>query len=369
MVMRVLILINHGVGLYKFRKELLEEFAKNNYEVFASLPNGEFIPHIKELGCNYIETEINRRGTNILEEFKLYNTYKKIVRDVKPDVVLTYTIKCNIYGGLVCKKYNIPYIENITGLGSALENDSLLQKALKKLYTMALSKANKIFFQNQDNLDFMLENKIISKDCDYDLIPGSGVNVDYYTYHPYPSDEKINFVFVGRMMKEKGFDSYLEAAEYIHNKYPNTVFHICGIKEENYYEWVDQLVNKGICVYHGLVDDMKEIYNQIHCIVHPTYYPEGMSNVLLEACACGRPVITTDRAGCKEIVDDGINGYVVKQKDTEDLIEKIEMFLALDNSQREKMGKMAREKVVKYFDRKIVVDKYMQEIQKYDKKN
>ena len=177
----------------------------------------------------------------------------------------------------------------------------------------------------------------------------------------------IHFVFVGRMMKEKGFELYLDCAKQIHDKYPNTLFHICGIKEENYYERVRQLSEEGVCYYHGLVDDMKEIYSQVHCVIHPTYYPEGMSNVLLEASACGRPVITTNRAGCREIVDDGINGFIVEQKNLNDLVEKVEKFLSLSNKEKEQLGKNGRKKVEQQFDRKIVVRKYMDEIRKLEK--
>ncbi len=364
--MRILIFTNSDIGLYKFRIELLEEFARNHYEVYASLPKGDFNQYIVKK-CHFIETEVNRRGANPFEEFKLYGTYLKILKEIEPDIVLTYTIKSNIYGGLACKRYRVPYICNVTGLGSALENKGFMQNMLEKLYKWALSKDNKIFFQNQDNIDFMLERGIIRDDYDYDLIPGSGVNPNYYEYTPFPGDETIDFLFAGRMMAEKGFEQYLEAAEHIHAKYPRTRFHICGIKEENYENRVNDLVSRGICVYHGMVDDMRPIYQKIQCIIHPTYYPEGMSNVLLEACSTGRAVITTDRAGCKEIVDDNVNGFIVKAKDSQDLIEKIEKFLSLSNGQRDEMGRNARKKIEEQFDRQIVIDKYMQEIRKHEK--
>ena len=362
--MRILILTNKDVGLYKFRKELLETFRNNNYEVFASLPEGEFRKQIENLGCVYIATELNRRGTNPLEDINLYQTYKKLVKDINPDVVLTYTIKPNVYGGLVCQKYKKPYIANITGLGTALENKGPLQLLTSKLYRLGIRKANKVFFQNKDNLNFMLSHNIVKEN--YDLIPGSGVNLKQYKYKEYPNDEVIHFVFAGRMMAEKGFEEYLNCAEYIHNKYPNTLFHICGIKEENYYNRVEDLVNKGVCVYHGLVDDMKEIYDNAHCTILPTYYPEGMSNVLQESLACGRPIIATDRPGCKEIIEDGVNGFVVKAKDTNDVIEKVEKFLSLSNKQRAQLGLNGRKKVEEKFDRNIVVNKYMEIIKKIE---
>lgn len=367
--MKVLILTNSDIGLYKFRRELLEEFSKKGYEVYASLPEGNFSDQIRKLGCHYIVTEMNRRGKNPLQELKVLTDYIRIIRDVRPNVVLTYTIKSNVYGGIASGLCHVPYIPNITGFGSFFEKEGLFQKMIKVLYTTALNNADKVFFQNQANQDYMLEHRIIRKDSDYELIPGSGVNLDFFKYCEYPDDSEIRFVFAGRMMKEKGFDLYLDTAEYIHSKYPNTVFHICGLQEEDYTERVKDLTERGICVYHESVDDMRPIYDQVHCIIHPTYYPEGMSNVLLEACSCGRPIITTDRPGCKEIVEDDVNGFIVKQKSLEDLIEKVEKFMSLDNERRAQMGRNARKKMEEQFDRRIVIEKYMEAIEKYAKKN
>jgi galacturonosyltransferase len=163
-------------------------------------------------------------------------------------------------------------------------------------------------------------------------------------------------------MKEKGVDQYLEAAEYIKSKYPNTVFHVCGFCEQAYEEKLKELTEKGIINYHGMVRNVAEVLKDIQCTIHPTYYPEGIANVLLESCACARPIITTDRAGCREVVDDGVNGFVVKQRDSQDLIEKIEKFLALSHDEKIAMGLAGRAKVEKEFDRQIVVEKYCEEI-------
>ena len=357
--MKILILTNHDLGLYKFRKELLETLVKDN-EVFVSLPLGKFTDDIKKIGCKYIETNFDRKGTSIIGDFKLFQTYKEIIKEVKPDVVLTYTIKPNVYGGLACQVLNIPYIANVTGLGSAIENGGLLSFVSTTLYKLGLRKANKVFFQNEANRNYM-QNKGIGKNNN-DILPGSGVNLKQYKPFAFPSAKSIEFTYVGRIMKEKGFDQYVDAAKYIRNKYPNTVFHVCGPYEDDYKELIEQLVKDNVLVYDGYVEDMTSIYKKIQCTIHPTYYPEGLSNVLLETCACGRPIITTDRPGCKEVVQDGYNGYFVKQKNSDDLIEKIEMFLSLTNVQRKQMGLNAREKVEKEFDRNIVIDKYVKAI-------
>ena len=359
--MKILILGNSCVGLYKFRKELLQKLVEDN-EVFISIPDGVFIPQLKEIGCKFIDTPIERRGTNPFKDLELLNRYNQMIKDINPDVVLTYTIKPNVYGGLACQKNNVPYICNVTGLGSAVENGGLMQLITTTLYRLGLRKAHKVFFQNQDNLDFM-KNKNIVKD-NYDLIPGSGVNLNQYKLFDYPKKDTIDFVYVGRMMEEKGFGLYIKAAEYIKNKHPETRFHICGAYEDDFKEKVEELIKNNILVFHGLVDDMTEIYKQVDCTIHPTYYPEGMSNVLLESLACGRPIITTDRPGCKEIVDDQINGFVVKQQDLDSLMEKIEKFISLSYEDRKQMGINGRKKVEELFDRNIVINKYIQEINK-----
>ena len=357
--MKIMILTNHDLGLYKFRKELLETLLKDN-EVFVSMPKGIFTDKIIEMGCKYIDTSFERKGTNPLKDLELLKFYKRVLKEYKPDVVLTYTIKPNVYGGLACQKLHVPYIANVTGLGSAIENGGLLQFISLNLYKLGLKKANMVFFQNEANRDFMIEHKAVRDN--YDMIPGSGVNLEQYKIDDFPDDKTIDFTYVGRLMKEKGFELYLKAAEYTHSKYPNTIFHVCGPDEDNYKDIVKELSDKGVIVYEGYVDDMKKIYEKVQCTIHPTYYPEGLSNVLLESLACSRPIITTDRPGCREVVEDGVNGFIVKQNDLDDLIMKIEKYLSLSNEKRKQMGISGRKKVEKEFDRQIVIDKYQEAI-------
>ena len=371
--MKVLILANNDVGLYKFRKELISEllhpgsFLKDRKaeprEVFISLPNGSFVSELVDMGCTFIDTPLERHGTNPVAELKLKNRYKQIIREVCPDIVFSYTIKPNIYGGMACKALGIPCIMNITGLGTAVENGGIMQKIMLFLYRRALPGATAVFFQNSENECFFTEHRLaIGKHA---MLPGSGVNVDQYSVLDYPSEDTVEFVFISRIMKEKGIDQYLDAAKVIRKKYPQTRFHVCGACEPEYNGELQKLVDDKTIIYHGLVKDITAIHRVTHCTVHPTYYPEGMSNVLLEACASGRPIITTDRAGCREIIDDGVNGFVVQQKDSNDLIDKLEKFINLPYEQKIAMGFAARTKVEKEFDRKIVVRKYLDEALRY----
>ena len=359
MAKRVLILGNSGLVVFGMRGELIQKLVEEKYEVIVSFPNGllgEGEQLSKEYGCSFVETEIDRRGTNIFRDAALLRSYIGLLKKVKPDVVLTYTVKCSIYGGMACRLLRVPYIANITGLGKGLAEGGLRQKLLVKLYKTAMRSAM-VFFQNQYDRQFFLEHGIKSKR--EDLLPGSGVNLQKYLPLPYPSDERCVFTYIARVMKTKGIDEFLEAAEAIKAEYPHAEFHVCGFFEDDYREVIENAQEKGIIQYHGQVKDVRPYEEISHCIVLPTYHPEGVSNVLLEAAACARPIITTNRPGCADVVDDGVNGYLVKEKDSQDLLQKMRKFMALPWEVRSEMGLAGRAKVEREFDRQIVVQKYM----------
>lgn len=362
---KVLFLVNHDVVIYNFRLELVEKLIEEGYDVYISSPYGERIDDLIKLGCHYYEIVIDRHGMNPLKETKLLNDYCKLIKVIQPDIILGYTIKPNIYGAIAAQRKNIPFVANITGLGTAVENAGLKQKILIQLYKLAFRKVQRVFFQNEENRKFFLDNGIaIGKHA---LLPGSGVNLKRFPLLKYPEDDKIiRFAFISRIMKEKGIDQYLEAAKKIKEKYPNTEFHICGFCEKEYEGQLEELNNNGTVIYHGMIRNVSDFLTNIHCVVHPTYYPEGISNVLLEACASGRSIITTNRSGCREIVDDGVNGYMIPQKDSGALIEAIEKFIHLSEDEKRSMGVEGRYKVEQQFDRQIVVDAYMKEIGSYE---
>ena len=368
--MKVLILANNSVGLFKFRKELLEALLASKHEVFISLPNGDFIDDMQQMGCHFTETEISRHGTNPLTDLALTKKYCSIIKSVKPDIVFTYTIKPNVYGGIACQLCKVPYVANVTGLGTAVENGGILQKITLTLYRTGLRKARRVFFQNQANRDFMLRHKVVRGT--YSLLPGSGVNLERFAPLPYPDEtDGIHFVFISRIMREKGIEQYLEAAAHFKGCHPERSesgvegsklhFHICGFCEPEYQGKLDEYIKNGTVIYHGMVRDVREILKNVHCTVHPSFYPEGLSNVLLESSASARPIITTDRSGCREVVEDGVNGFVVQQRDSADLIRKMEKFIALSHEKKMKMGLAGRAKVEHEFNRQIVVDAYLKE--------
>ena len=358
---KILILVNHDVVIYNFRKELVWSLLEQGYEVYLSSPKGERIALLQERGVNYIPTIVDRHGTSVVGDVKLFRQYVAMMRSIQPDMVLTYTIKPNIYGGMAARICRIPYLVNITGLGTALEHVGFLQKITTVLYKISMKKAKRIFFQNQENLDFFQKNHI-GNATQYSLLPGSGVNLEEFQVLPYPDDDEIHFVFISRIMKEKGIEEYLKAAEVIKNKYPKVYFHICGFCEEAYQDRLKRFQDQGTIIYHGMVSDVRDVLKMMHCTIHPSFYPEGISNVLLESCASGRPIITTDRSGCREVVEASRNGYMIPTKDAEALILAIERFLGLAWEEKRQMGLRGREKVEKEFDRKIVVDAYLKEI-------
>ena len=360
MSMKILILTNSLAGLFCFRREVMEALIEEKHTVSISAPFDGRVEDVKALGCTIDDTRFNRKSTNPLKDVLLFGKYYGLIKRMHPDVVLSYTIKPNLYGGLACQLLGVPQMANITGLGTAVENPGWLQKLTILLYKIGMRKTRTTFFQNEANMKFCEKHKMVKGPKV--LIPGSGVNITYHEMKDYPPENPIRFIFIGRILKQKGIEEYLDAAKAIKQKYPNTEFHVLGEFEEEYSSIISDLQSKGIVIYHGATSDVRPYISQCHCIVHPSYYPEGMSNVLLEGCAAGRPIITTDRPGCGEIVDDGRNGFTVKQQNSQDLEEKIEKFVALPYEQKRQMGMEARRKVEQEFDRNIVVKAYLSEL-------
>ncbi len=230
---RILMLVNHEIVIYNFRKEIIESFLDKDYEVYISSPNGKRIEELKNMGCHHIETNIDRRGTNPFKDLMCFLKYLKIIKQIKPDVVLTYTIKPNIYGGLACRLLHTPYLSNVTGLGTALKNNNFMQKVILCLYKVIFKRANSVFFQNSENKAFFIDRNLV-QESKTNLLPGSGVNIEEFAYEEYPDDEVIKFLFLGRIMKEKGIDELFEAAKIIKQRYHNIQFDIIGPIEEEY---------------------------------------------------------------------------------------------------------------------------------------
>ena len=355
--MRILVLANNFSGLYSFRKEVMKAFVDRGDEVIISAPVDEKATDVEKLGCKIIDTPFNRQGTNPIADIKLMLRYRKMIKQTRSDVVLTYTIKPNLYGGMACALTGIP------GLGAAVEYPGMMQKFTMLLYKIGLRKTWLTFFQNEENLKFCQKHGMVKGKTQ--LIPGSGVNLDFHKKMDYPAEtEPVRFLFMGRIRREKGIDEFLTTAENIRKKYGNVEFHIVGGCEGDYEKRLHDMQERGIVMYHGRQSDVRPYFAMAACTLHPSFYPEGMSNVLLESCSTGRPIMTTNRAGCREIIEDGRNGYVIRQEDADDLTAKVERFLALSYAERKAMGDAAREKVEREFNRNIVVRAYLDAVGK-----
>lgn len=358
--MRIVILTNADIGLFKFRKELVEKLCKE-HKVYIVLPEGDFIEPLKQLGCKFIPFEFNRRGMNPIADIGQIRRYVKLLKEIKPEVVLTYTIKPNVYGGLACYKTKVPYIANVTGLGTTIENGGLLSFISTSLYRIGLKGAKCVFFQNKDNQELFVDRKIVKGKTR--VIPGSGVNLQMHCVEPYPDDKDgIRFLFVGRIMKDKGIGELLEAMRLIHEEYPIATLDIVGWSDEDYSFALKNAEQDGIIRYHGLQSDVHPFYTNCHCVVLPSYH-EGTANVMLEASSTGRPVIATRVPGCQETFDEGITGFGCDVKSTESLLEAMKKFLSAPQDKRRKMGISARMKMEKEYDRNIVLEAYQEEIE------
>lgn len=274
---------------------------------------------------------------------------------------MTFTIKPNIYGGLVANILKIDCISNITGLGPGLSKNFLIRNIIIFLYRISIKKNKKVFFQNKENLDFFVNKNLVRN---YTLLPGSGVNISKFGYKKYPEDKNnLVFLFIARIIKEKGIEEFLEAANVIKQQHNDYRFIVAGKCSDSFYGSVlAKYTNIGLIEYVGEINDVENYYEICHCVIFPSYYPEGISNILLEASACGRPIITTNQSGCKEVVDNGRTGYLIEPKNVLDLIQKINMFIKLEHEEKLAMGLNARDKVKREFNREKVIAAYMNEI-------
>lgn len=361
----ILMIANDTTFAYNLRREILQQLVADGCRTTLVGQELLFREELERMGICVVPVVTERQGTNIVADIKLLVRYFSILLREKPDVVLTNNIKPNVYAGLCCRVLGISYLPNVTGLGTAVEHPGMLQKLTTFLYKVGVADAVAIFFQNKENQKFFIDQKIMPQKARIVLLPGSGVNLESHPVLPYPSEKEKHFLFVARILKEKGIDLYLAAAKRIREKNPKAVFHICGgCDDESYVERIRLAQEAGDVIWHGQQKDMTKFFQQTCCLVHPSYYPEGMSNVLLEAAASGRPIVATDRSGCRETVDPGKSGYVIPVKDEDALVAALEDFLAKTWKEQRAMGLAGRAKMEKEFDRNIVVQMVMDEIQR-----
>ncbi|MBQ7921020.1 MAG: glycosyltransferase family 4 protein [Clostridia bacterium] len=350
--MKILIVTNHSFMLWQFRRELIGELLKE-HEVVISVPFGDHIEDFKKLGCRMIDTELDRRGINPVKDLTLYRTYHRLLKTEKPDLVITYSIKPNIYAGFACRQLGIPYCVNVQGLGTAFQKP-VLSDVVTVMYKTALKKAKAVFFENEGNAEEFRKRKITPASQQH-VLPGAGVNLARFTYREYPQNDTVHFLYLGRIMKEKGVDELFWAARNLREEGEDFVLDLVGFFEDAYKEEVDALVKDGIAVFHGFQPDPVPFYAAADCVILPSYH-EGMSNVLLEAAAVGRPVITSDIPGCREAVIDGMSGLLCQVQKREAVYDAMKKILTLTPDERRQMGLTGRRLMEDKFEKSKVVE-------------
>lgn len=357
---QILIICNCSSGLNDFRGMLIDKLVSLKFDVFAIVPPSDLKEEIFaeeqliERGCKLTKIPVDRRGINPVEDLKLFFSYKKIIKKINPNIVITYTIKPNIYGGVACRLLKIPYAVNITGLGTAFESEGLLKRIVTIMNRVGCKDAKVVFFENEENRQLFVKDKIVKASHTHRL-NGAGVDLEKFRYCDYPEGEVIKFLFIGRVMAEKGIDELFSAMRRLVSEGIKCQLDVLGGYEEDYESKIAQYENEGWLQYWGYQEDVRPFIQQSHCFVLPSWH-EGMANTNLESAASGRPLITTNIHGCLEAVIENKSGFLVERKNADDLYKKMKEFTELSYEERKAMGLASRKHMENVFDKKVVVN-------------
>jgi glycosyltransferase involved in cell wall biosynthesis len=365
----VLLSINASWNIVNFRAGLVAGLQEAGFRVTAIAPPDEFSPAVRDLGVDYHPIEMDKQGTSPARDLALYARYRQLLGRLRPDIFLGYTIKPNIYGSLAAQAYGIPVINNVAGLGVTFMRSGPLNRLVRTMYKTALRRSDHVFFQNPDDRAVFTGAGIVPE-IKTSLLPGSGIDLDRF----FPSTEErtqgsaFTFLLVSRLLWAKGIGEYVAAAERIRARSPEVRFQIAGIlepgrsgavPEAEVRRWQEQ----GGIEYLGALTDVRPAINRADCVVLPSYYPEGTPRSLLEAAALGRPLITCDVPGCREIVRDGVNGFLCRPRDVDDLASAMGRMAALSPDALMRMGQDSRREAEQRFDEQIVVRRYLAAIE------
>lgn len=367
--MKTLFVLNSTWNLLNFRSGLIRALESAGHDIVAVASRDNYAPKLKELNCRLIPVQIDAGGMNPGKDLDLFLQYLRILKQEQPDVILSYTIKPNVYCSLAATMQGLPIINNISGLGTVFIRKSWATMFVKALYRLALSRSSKVFFQNKDDMRLFLENNLVRAEIT-ESIPGSGINLQDFSLLPFhkATQHRFRFLLIARMLWDKGIGEFVKAAKALHYKYPHTEFCLLGFLNVNNPSAIprsqlEEWVSEGTIKYLGVVDDVRSELAAADCVVLPSYR-EGTPRALLEAAAIGKPIITTDVAGCREVVDDEQNGLLCKAYDDRDLAEKMEKILFLSDETRRAMGLIGRKKMERQFDEQIVIRSYLKAIEK-----
>jgi glycosyltransferase involved in cell wall biosynthesis len=370
---KILLCSNILWTITQFRLGLIKALVKEGYEVVCVADTDDFSvlseTKIADAGARFVRLVMNRKGTNPLSDLDYLYKLKKIIKLEKPDIVINYTIKPIIDGSIAAQLMHIPSLAVTTGLGFVFNSNNLLTRLTRSLYKFSLRFPSKVFFLNADDKNVFLQNKIIPKEKAL-LLPSEGIDTDYYQPIP-PSlkQKEFTFLLIARLLWEKGVGEYVEAARILRSDDKiNARFLLIGyidsdnpggINKTQIQQWSDE----GIVEYRGTAEDIRATISESDCVVLPSYYREGVPRTLLEAASMAKPIITTNNVGCREVIDDGINGFICKSKDSTNLSEVMREMIRLTPENREQMGQSGRNKILNQFDEKIVINIYFKEIE------
>jgi glycosyltransferase involved in cell wall biosynthesis len=357
-----MISLNTAWNLVNFRAGLIQKLVSEGHDVIAVAPPDEYAPRLAALGCRFVPLPMDNKGTHPGKDLVLLWRFYRLLKKERPDVLISYTVKPNIYGSLAAHKLGIPVINNIAGLGAVFIKNTWVTRLVKTLYRLALSKSARVFFQNEDDRTLFVSNGLVSQAIT-DRLPGSGIDLQKFSRTPLPNQPTVRFLLVARMLWDKGVGEYVQAARILKQRGIDAEFCLLGfldvknpaaISRQQMDEWVEE----GVVNYLGVSDDVVNVITDADCVVLPSYR-EGLPRTLLEAAAMARPIVTTNAVGCKEVVDDGINGFLCQPRDSLDLAEKLQQMVSLTLEQRTAMGLLGRQKVELEFDEKLVIQKYL----------
>jgi len=369
--MKVIICLNTAWNLVNFRAGLICALVAAGHEVVAVAPDDKYAAGLNVLGCRFIPFHMENGGTNPVQDALLTWRFVRLFARERPDVYLGYTVKPNVYGSLAAHMFRIPVINNIAGLGAVFIKGGWLVRLVQWLYRMALKRSAKVFFQNDDDRQLFINGGLVRAEVT-DLLPGSGIDLKIFTPVPAPLGPNISstfrFLLIARMMRDKGVCEYVAAAKSLRQRWPLAEFCLLGFVDVQNPAAIsraemDAWVAEGVVNYLGVSDDVRIQISTADCVVLPSYR-EGTPRTLLEAAAMACPIITTDAVGCREVVDDGVNGYLCKVRDAGHLADKMEKMLTLSPEQRSEMGRRGRAKMEAEFDEQIVIKKYLAAIER-----
>jgi len=391
---RVVIALNLAWNLVNFRAGLIRALVAEGYEVVAVAPYDEYAPRLDALGCRYVPLPMDNQGTHPGQDLLLLWRFYRLLRRERPAVYLGYTVKPNVYGSLAAHALGIPVVNNIAGLGAVFIRNSPVTRVVRGLYRLALGRSKRVFFQNDEDLRMFVEGGLVRAEV-AGRVPGSGIDLGRFAavglpggrgrtnltlspetaLSPNPSPARgggetggggIRFLLIARMLWDKGVGEYVAAARLVRQRHPEAEFCLLGFLDVKNpaaisREQMDEWVAEGVVNYLGVSDDVREQIAEADCVVLPSYR-EGTPRTLLEAAAMARPLIATDAVGCREVVEDGVNGYLCRVKDADDLAQKMERMIGLSDEERTVMGRHGRQKVEREFDERFVIEAYLKVI-------